>query len=123
MNKIPQSKHGIYRVSSESENSRLKQSQTVNEALTQTILGVLLKTAPEIRATIDLLIENASEQKPQRLTGPLLLSMGAAASYLGVSRSTLWRLIGTGVLPKFELLPGTFRVRRVDIEHFVGTTE
>ncbi len=47
--------------------------------------------------------------------GPLLLSMGEAAALLHVSRATLWRTIKAGRLPKVELYPGAFRLRRSDI--------
>ncbi len=46
---------------------------------------------------------------------PLLLSMGEAAALLHVSRATLWRTIKAGRLPKVELYPGAFRLRRSDI--------
>jgi excisionase family DNA binding protein len=48
-------------------------------------------------------------------SGPLLLSMGEAAALLHVSRATLWRTIKSGRLPKVELYPGAFRLRRSDI--------
>ena len=48
-------------------------------------------------------------------SGPLLLSMGEAAGLLNVSRATLWRTIKAGRLPKVELYPGAFRLRRSDI--------
>lgn len=48
-------------------------------------------------------------------SGPMLLSMGEAAALLHVSRATLWRTIKAGRLPKVELYPGAFRLRRSDI--------
>jgi excisionase family DNA binding protein len=42
--------------------------------------------------------------------------MGAGARLLGVSRATLWRMIRAGRLDKVEVLPGSFRVRRADLE-------
>jgi excisionase family DNA binding protein len=44
------------------------------------------------------------------------MGMGAGAKYLGVSRATLWRMIRIGKLKKVEVLPGSFRVRRSDLE-------
>jgi excisionase family DNA binding protein len=41
--------------------------------------------------------------------------MGEAAALLHVSRATLWRTIKAGRLPKVELYPGAFRLRRSDI--------
>jgi excisionase family DNA binding protein len=49
-------------------------------------------------------------------TGALLMGMGAGAEFLGVSRTTLWRLIREGQLQKVEVLPGSYRVRREDLE-------
>ena len=48
--------------------------------------------------------------------GPLLMGMTASAKLLGVSRATLWRMIKGGLLQKIEMLPGSFRVRRADLE-------
>ena len=53
---------------------------------------------------------------PDPLRPPLLLGMGEAAKYLGVSRPTLWRMIQAGTLEKVELFPGSHRVRRLDLE-------
>lgn len=53
---------------------------------------------------------------PDPLRPPLLLGMGEAAKYLGVSRPTLWRMIQAGRLEKVELFSGSHRVRRRDIE-------
>ena len=51
--------------------------------------------------------------------GPLLLGMGAAAKYLGVSRPTLWRMLRDGRLKKVEVLPNSFRMYQRDLERFV----
>jgi excisionase family DNA binding protein len=58
-------------------------------------------------------LADASGAKP--VTGPLLLGMGAAARFLGVSRSTLWRILQSGKIEKVELFEGSFRVRREDL--------
>lgn len=47
--------------------------------------------------------------------GPLLLSMGETCELMGLSRSSLWRLIKSGRLEKIELHPGSYRIRRADI--------
>jgi len=49
-------------------------------------------------------------------TPPLLLGMSAGARYLGVSRSTLWRILQIGTIKKIELFPGAYRVQKVDLE-------
>ena len=50
------------------------------------------------------------------VNGPLLLGMSAGAKLLGVSRATLWRVVRAGKIQKVELFPGSFRVRREDLE-------
>ena len=55
-------------------------------------------------------------KKTTEPTGPLLLGMTASAKLLGVSRATLWRMIKGGLLQKVEVLPGSFRLRRADLE-------
>ena len=47
------------------------------------------------------------------------MGMGEAATFLGVSRTTLWRMIQVGRIEKVEILPGSHRVRREDLERFV----
>ena len=44
------------------------------------------------------------------------MGMSASAKLLGVSRATLWRMTKAGLLQKIEVLPGSFRLRRADLE-------
>ena len=44
------------------------------------------------------------------------MGMGTAAEFLGVSRPTLWRVLQIGKIPRVELFPGSYRVRREDLE-------
>ena len=89
----------------------------------------ILSASAEQLAAIDRVLENLVEARPeppklpavppaQPVTspGPLLLGMGAGAKLLGVSRATFWRMINAGRLKKVEVLPGSFRVRRADVE-------
>ena len=66
------------------------------------------------RALLRVLHGDAVVRSEER--GPLLLSMGAAAQLLGVSRPTLWRMIQAGRLEKVEVLPGSYRIRKSDLE-------
>ena len=52
-------------------------------------------------------------------TGPLLLRVGAAAELLGVSRTTLWRMMREGRLEGVEIRRGSYRVRRADLHKLV----
>ena len=52
---------------------------------------------------------------------PLLIKIGEAAKYLGVSRPTLWRMTRDGLLKQVEVRPGSFRIRRQDLEKFAAS--
>jgi excisionase family DNA binding protein len=54
------------------------------------------------------------------MTAPILMPMGKAAQYLGVSRVTLWRMIREGKLEQVELRHGNHRVRKGDIDRLFG---
>lgn len=78
-------------------------------------------SAPEDRKTQALKVlkgEVAATPSP-RSEGPLLLGMGAAANYLGCGRTSLWRMIQAGRLEKVEILPGSYRIRRGDLDRYV----
>ena len=76
-----------------------------------------LQAPPDVQAQIDRLLDGEAPAQPAKITsGPLLLGMSEGARYLGVGRATLWRMIKTGRLEKVEILPGSFRVRRTDLE-------
>jgi len=50
---------------------------------------------------------------------PLLMTMTAAAEFLGVSRVTMWRMVKDGILKPIEITPRVFRISRHDINKFV----
>lgn len=77
----------------------------------------ILKAPPEVQERIDHLLDGAAPAESGRTpSGPLLMGMSEGAKFLGIGRATLWRMIKTGRLEKVELLPGSFRVRRTDLE-------
>ena len=78
------------------------------------IRAIFAPIATEERKSRALLILQG-EDIPLRIDEPLLLTMGQSAELLNVSRATLWRTIKAGRLPKVELYPGAFRLRRSDI--------
>jgi excisionase family DNA binding protein len=75
-----------------------------------------LTASPEQQQRIDEILEGRMPSAPQAANGPLLLGMGQGAKFLGVSRPTLWRMIKAGRLAKVEVLEGSFRLRRADLE-------
>jgi hypothetical protein len=76
----------------------------------------LFVASPEQIGAIDDILEGKSEKQTPKTVGPLLMGMTASATFLGVSRTTLWRMVEQGRLQKVEVLPGSFRLRRVDLE-------
>jgi len=74
----------------------------------------VLQALPEVQARIDALLEN--REAPPSSTGPLLLGMDAGAKFIGISRSSLWRLIKSGRITPVEFRPGSYKVRRADLE-------
>jgi excisionase family DNA binding protein len=75
-----------------------------------------LQASPETQAEIDRILDRKFQAKVDASTGPLLCGMTPGAKFLGVSRATLWRMIKAGRLGKVEVLPGSFRLRRADLE-------
>jgi len=83
--------------------------------LTGDLLTAVVAATPERKdAALKVLRGELPAARPT--TGPLLLGVGAGAKFLGVSRATLWRALRAGKLQKVELFPGSFRVRREDLE-------
>ncbi len=87
-----------------------------------TLLEELMQTAisaADERKRIALRVLRGETVEPATLrpaTGPLLLGMGEGAELLGVSRSTFWRAMRAGRIQRVEVYPGSFRVRREDVE-------
>ena len=89
----------------------------MNTELTNSILQALLTASDERKETALKVLRGDPIQPPvEQSIGPLLLGMGVAAEFLGVSRPTLWRVLQSGKIPKIELFPGSYRIRRTDLE-------
>lgn len=85
---------------------------TTIESLMQAVLSA---TEEQKAAALQLLRGEKVEPAAQPVTGPLVLGMGAAAKFLGVSRATLWRIVQAGRLERVELYSGSYRLRREDL--------
>ena len=71
-------------------------------------------TTPDVKALVAELAE-ALRDRPM----PLLLTAEQAWSFLGVSRSTFWRLLSAGDLPEAVSVPGSGpRWKRADLERW-----
>ncbi len=76
-----------------------------------------LQAPADVQAQIDCILDGKPPPKSETTTtGPLLMGMSEGARFLGVSRQTLWRRSKLGLLERIEILPGSFRVRRADLE-------
>lgn len=86
--------------------------------LTESLLHALLTATTPQKAAALAALRAAPPARAAKTAapGPLLLGPSKAAQLLGVSRSSLWRMIRTGRLPTVEILPGCRRVRRTDVE-------
>jgi hypothetical protein len=88
--------------------------------LTGDLLAAVVAAAPDRKEAALKVLRGEVMPAAKPLNGPLLLGMGAAATLLGVSRATLWRVLRAGKFEKVELFPGSFRVRREDLEALVA---
>ena len=82
-----------------------------------------LQASPAQQAAIDRILDGEAPAQAAANDGPLLLGMGAAAKRLNVSRTTLYRIIQRGRLEKVEILPGSYRIRRADLEALAAGRE
>lgn len=78
-----------------------------------------LQATPEQQEAIDRIL-NGQPEPAKPASGPLLIGMSATAALLGVSRATLWRMIKARKLVPVEVLPGSARLRRADVEALVA---
>ena len=83
---------------------------------TEERLKRLFEASPEQIGAIDSILQGMIQKTMPQTVGPLLMGMTASAKFLGVSRTTLWRMVDKGLLQKVEVLPGSFRLRRADLE-------
>lgn len=91
---------------------------------TEERLKRLFAASSEQMQAIDGILESRIQEKPKATSGPLLMGMTASAKLLGVSRATLWRMTKKGgLLQRIEVLPGSFRLRRADLEAIAAGPE
>ena len=76
----------------------------------------VLQATPAQLAAIDRLLDGNTEAVRPERKGPFLIPMREAAALLGVHRTVLWRMTKAGRLARVEILPGSYRVRREDVE-------
>lgn len=80
----------------------------------------LLNAGPMELDQVDAVLEGRVQPQKAPADEPLLVSVGAAAKILGVSRTCCWRLRKSGHLPVVELMPGCYRVRLGDLHRIAA---
>lgn len=86
-----------------------------NPNIRDLMLRVLMAMPEQLTAIERLLNGTPNVEKPEH-KGPFLIPMREAATLLGVHRTVLWRMTKAGRLARVEILPGSYRVRREDVE-------
>jgi excisionase family DNA binding protein len=85
------------------------------------LLRILTATSEQLLAIDRVLDGHLVAERPaaEPVKGPALMMIKDAATFLGVHRTTIWRLMKAGRLEGVELL-GSLRVRRADVEAIVA---
>jgi excisionase family DNA binding protein len=80
------------------------------------LLVRVLQAAPEQLAAIERLLDGKAEPTQSGTVGPVWIRIRTAAVMLDAHRATVWRMVNSGRLTVKEILPGSFRVRRDEVE-------
>jgi len=75
--------------------------------------------SPEVAAAVSSALDG-NHQPVAETNGPLLLTMTEAAKVLGVSRSTLWRMVKEKMLAPVEITPRVFRISRHSVQELAA---
>lgn len=88
----------------------------MNDLTADLLAAVVAASADRKELALKVLRGELPQSSGRVMAGPLLMGMVAGAKFLGVSRSTLWRVLQAGKIEKVELFSGSYRVRREDLE-------
>jgi excisionase family DNA binding protein len=83
----------------------------------ETFMRAALNATPEARVAA---YEKLTAKPSPMDKMPLLLNMGDAAKYLGVSRVTLWRMVNEGQIKKVQVTAKGYRISVADLDAFVN---
>jgi hypothetical protein len=84
--------------------------------LTSDLLAAILAATPERKEAALKVLRGETTPVAKPVTGPLLMNINAAAKFLGVSRTTLWKIVLAGAVEKVEVYSGSFWVTRESLE-------
>ena len=76
-------------------------------------------TSQQKKEALDILSGKTTKALKEKTEGPVLLTQAQAAQFLGLSRSTIWRMTQTGELTPIQI-HGSKRYRKVDLEKLAG---
>jgi excisionase family DNA binding protein len=76
----------------------------------------VLQAPPDQLAAIDRILSGAPAPSSPESGAPILIRIRTAAVMLDAHRATVWRMIHAGKLQTVEILSGSVRVRRADVE-------
>ena len=85
----------------------------MNTITDEQVIKALFGATPEAKERALEILEGIAP--PVENDEPLLLTMGEACELIPCSRATLWRIIKAGRLPKVEIYPNAYRLRRADV--------
>jgi len=85
---------------------------------TEQRMTLLLAANPDTLRRVDRILTGEPGEGATEPTDRRLLSIAQAAVALGVSRTTIWRLLRDGGLPCVELRPGSRRVPSAAVTAF-----
>jgi len=85
---------------------------------TEQRLSAILAANPDTLRRVDRVLTGEPTEAPTGPTDRRLLSIATAADALGVSRTTVWRLLRDGRLPCVELRPGSRRIPSAAVTAF-----
>lgn len=85
---------------------------------TEKRMTLLLAATPDTLRRVDRVLTGEPTEGATAPGDRRLLSIGAAAAALGISRTTCWRMLRDGRLPCVELRPGSRRVPSQAVTEF-----
>ena len=86
---------------------------------TERRMTLLLAATPDVLRRVDRVLAGEPTEAPTATGDRRLLSIAQAAVALGVSRTTIWRLLRDGRIPCVELRPGSRRIPSAAVTAFV----
>lgn len=82
----------------------------------QEILRNISEATPKQLESISAVLRGESSNQELALDKPALLTKGQASKILGISRTTLWRMLKQGKISGVEVVPGMVRIPLAEVQ-------